>query len=91
MRYESIDVNLPLETVRQRIRDKVTGVRITERNGQLVVQMPSGLHVATLSEISLLSGDRGTRLRYRTVLIRPHTAHARRIATTIKELLTANN
>lgn len=91
MRYESIDADLTLDTARQRIVDNVSGVRVTEGDGQIEVRMPSGLKVATLSEITLPSGDHGTRLRYRTVFIRPHMAHARRAATEIKKILTSTN
>lgn len=87
MNYRSIDLDIPPEEAREIINATVTGVRSKDRGTDIVYTTPGGYTIAFLTSISIRDGEPGTRLKYRTAMISPSAAHARRRAWKIKSVL----
>ena len=88
MNYRSMVLNITPEEAAEIIRSTDIEVRSRTRGNEIEFTTPGGYHVASLSPISLPDGSRGARLKYRTALVAPFAAHARRSARTIKATMT---
>ena len=84
MNYRSVDLSVDLETARRHISEQVDGLSVTTSSRSVEYRTSSGFHLATLSEVTLPNGERRTRLKYRTAIVSPAIAHARRKATEIR-------
>ena len=84
MNYRSIDLPVEMETAHRSISQRVDGLSVTATPNRVEFRTPSGFHLATLTEYTLLNGERSTRIKYRTAMISPSVAHARRKANEIR-------
>lgn len=87
MNYETVLVDLPLDAARRRVLERVNGVAVRERGGAVEVHGNAGHHLATLAPATLPDGSAGTRLRYRTAMVSPVHATARRRARAVYDAL----
>lgn len=85
--YQSIDLALAPDEARDIVAERVPGVTIREFRDRYEFVSPIGYHLAELSETRLPNGDRGAELTYRTAMISPVAARARRKAEAIREAL----
>lgn len=85
MQYSTIDLTLDTETARERILARVSGITCRETDGSIVFRSSSGFHLAELTEVTLPNGETGTRLSYRTTILSPTAATARRKAKRIRD------
>jgi hypothetical protein len=84
MRYETVELDAPVETVREHIASIVSGIRTKAEGSTIDYYTESGVHVGTVSPVG--GGDQQrSRLRYRSAFVRPHLAHARRKASEIRD------
>jgi len=88
MRYDTIHLDSPLETVREHIAKGVADVRIRSAGESIEYYTNAGVHVATLSPDSTGTSS-GSKLRYRSVFVRPQLGHARRKAKEIRAAATS--
>ena len=86
---ETMYLALEKEAAARRISDRVQHVRQTSDGDTIEFRTNVGLHLATLSDATVGSGDRGSKLRYRTSLIRPHLFHAHHKAREIRDAVEA--
>lgn len=84
MRYDTITLPDPVETVRERIAAKVADVRTRTEASTTDYYTNAGVHVATITPAA---GSDGSKLRYRTAFVRPHLGHARRKAQEIRAVV----
>lgn len=84
MNYRSIDLSIAPKEARQRISNRVSGISVTTSVDSIEFRTSTGIHLAILSEVRLPDGATGSRLKYRTAIISPAVAHARRKATEIR-------
>lgn len=80
-----VDLRIEKEAAKKLIGRSVSGVSTRERGRVIEYTMPSGMHLATLTDVERSNGDRGTRLEYRTAVVAPWADHARRKARTIRD------
>lgn len=88
MNYRSIVLEISLEEAADIIRSADIEVRSRTRGNEIDFTTLGGYHVASLSPTALPDGSPVSRLRYRTALVAPYAAHARRRARRIKAALT---
>lgn len=84
MRYEEIVLSIEQDEARNHIADHVSDLRVTTSDGKIEYRTNAGIRLAVLSDATLPSGEKGSKLRYRTTLITPSLAHARTKARTIR-------
>lgn len=84
MNYRSVDLPIDLAEARRRIAERVDGLVVEEAPDVAEFRTPSGLRLATLTEVTLPDGEPGTRLEYRTAIVSSSAAHARRKAAEIR-------
>ena len=84
MNYRTVDLSADLETAHQYISERVDGLSVTASSTSMEYRTSSGFHLATLSEVTSPEGKQRTRLKYRTAIVSPSIAHARRKATEIR-------
>lgn len=84
-RTETIYLDLDTEEAARRIAERVPNLRRRTDDGAVTFHTNVGLHLATLTDATLPSGERGSRLRYRTSLVRAHLLHARDAARAIRD------
>ena len=84
MNYRTVVLSADLETARRHISERVDGLSITAAPKSVEYRTSSGFHLATLSEVTLPDGRQRTRLKYRTAIVSPSIAHARRKASEIR-------
>lgn len=75
--YRTLTLQIEKEAARKLISQKVGGMKVRERSGTIEYSMPSGMHLATLTDIRLPNGERGSRLKYRTAIVSTWAIHAR--------------
>lgn len=85
MNYDVVTLAVAPEEAHDRITAAVSGLRTSESNGGYEYRTSRGFHLATVSEQRTDDGDRYARLRYRTAIVSPTAAHARRKARAIKD------
>ena len=85
MNYDVITLAVPPGEAHDRITAAVSGLRTTESNGGYEYRTSRGFHLATVSEHRTDDGERYSTLRYRTAIVSPTAAHARRTANRIKD------
>ena len=85
MNYRTIDLAVGKEEARRHIAERVPVVTAKEVGADIEYLTPAGFHVATLSDVTLPDGRRGTRLKYRSVIVSSSAAHARRIAHEVRD------
>lgn len=88
MNYRSVDLDISPEEAADIIRSTDIDVRSRTQGNEIKFTTPGGYHVASLSPTTLPDGSRGVSLKYRTTIIAPFAAHARRTARRIKATLT---
>lgn len=77
LNYRTIDLQIEKDAARKLISQKVEGLKVREHPGTIEYLMPSGLHLATLTDIRLPNGEHGARLKYRTAIVSSWAIHAR--------------
>ena len=82
--YKTLTLDVGKDTARQTIAERVPDAEFRAVNETIEVRTRSGVLLAVLSEVSLPSGEQGTKLRYRTTLISPTLSHARTQAQAIR-------
>ena len=90
MNYESIDLALDPDEARSIVTERVSGLTVREFGDRYEFTSPLGYHLAELSETRLGDGERGARLTYRTAMVSPIAANARRKAREIRSALDAH-
>lgn len=85
MSVETTYLALEKESAARRISDRVQHVRRSSDGDTIEFRTNVGLHLATLSDALVESGERGSKLRYRTSWIRPHLFHAHHKAREIRD------
>ncbi|MFC7168687.1 hypothetical protein [Halobium salinum] len=80
MNYAVLDLTLDAEAARDRVVDRVSGVSVRSADDRYEFLTPSGFHLAELSNATLPDGEHGSRLTYRTAMVSPVAASARRKA-----------
>lgn len=83
--YSAIDLAIDKEAADELITRRVSGISRQVQGGSYEYKTPSGMHLATVSDVRLSSGDQGSRLRYRTTILAPFAAHARSKAREIRK------
>ncbi|WP_254546191.1 hypothetical protein [Halomarina pelagica] len=83
--YETLYLRVTKEEAARRISERVEHVACADEGGVIDYRTNVGVHLATLSDVTLESGEPGTKLRYRTSVIRPHLFHARNEARQIRD------
>lgn len=83
--FESIHLALAKDEAARRISERVSHIRRTDTESTIEFRTKVGLHLATLSDVTVDGGERGSKLRYRTSYIRPHLFHAHNKATEIQD------
>ncbi|WP_435359145.1 hypothetical protein [Haloarchaeobius sp. DFWS5] len=89
MRYDEVYLTLDKDTAHEQIVKKVTDVRSTTTDDKIQYRSNTGVLLATLTNTVLPSGERGSKLRYRTTLISPALSHARTQAQSIRRAVGA--
>ena len=84
MNYDVVTLAAPPGEAHDRITAAVSGLRTSESNGGYEYRTARGFHVATISERRSDDGEQYSTLRYRTAIVSPTAAHARRTANRIK-------
>lgn len=87
MNYRSVDLKIERDAARRIIANRVTAVVIQDAGNTVEIRSPAGFHLASLSDVTLPDGERGTKLRYRTAIISSSAAHARRWAKKIRDTM----
>ena len=83
--YETIDLAVDKETAARSVAERVPHLRQVRSDDSIEFRTNVGLHLATLSDVTLASGPRGSRIRYRTSVIGPHLFHVHDKARQIRE------
>jgi hypothetical protein len=87
MNYDSVDLVLPPGEARELVRAQVSGIDVRTLGDRYEFVSPLGYHLAELAPVGLPDGERGTRLTYRTAMVSPVAANARRKAAEIRAAL----
>ena len=87
MNFDEVVLTLPKSEARDRISDRVSGLRVKTEDGRISYRTNSGIVVAVLSDTDLGSGETGSKLRYRTAMISPSLSHARRKGRKIRRVV----
>lgn len=90
MNYRSIDLALEQESAHERITTKVDGLSVRRQGKSIEYRTPSGFHLATLTDVRLPNGQRGTRLKFRTAVVAAWAAHTRRKAAEIRDAVVSD-
>lgn len=83
--YNTVYLDVAKEAAAHRIKAKLPGVHRRTVDDSYRYQTPNGVHLATLSDATVESGRQGSKLRYRTSVVRPHLAPARSKAKAIRD------
>lgn len=89
MVYRTIDVQIDFDDARGCVDERVSGISVRDHGTTIEYKTSAGFHLATLTDLEPPGGEGGTRLKYRTVLLAPYAAHARRKASKIHEAVVA--
>lgn len=89
MNYRTIDLQIDFDEARGCVDERVSGINARGHGPTIEYTTPAGFHLATLTDLDRPGGEGGTRLKYRTVLLAPYAAHARRKASEIHEAVVA--
>lgn len=84
MRYDEILLTIEKEEARKRITERVSGFRTNTTEDRIEYRTNAGYLLAILSDAELPSGETGSKLRYRTVIIGSPHIHARAMAQQIR-------
>lgn len=84
---ETTYLSISKEDAARHVSRRVAHLRRSRDDGTIRFRTNVGIHLATLSDVTLDSGDRGARLRYRTSAIRPHLFHAHNKSREIRDSL----
>ena len=91
--YKTIYLSISKDEAVSIISEKVPDVGRRRVGNTVKYQAGGGLHLATLSEATVTSGEQGSKLRYRTSVVRPHLvdswAKAKAIRAAVDEYRTA--
>lgn len=74
--YDTIYLDISKEEAARMISKKVSGIRRRRAEKSYRYEIGGGLHLATLSDATVESGEQGSKLRYRTSVVRPHLIRA---------------
>lgn len=85
MRYSTITLDVDKETAREHISERVRNVRTKTERGRIEYTTNPGLVLAVLTDETLPSGERGSKLRYRTAIVSTHYSHAKETARKIRD------
>lgn len=85
MNYRSIELTIDKRAAQKTITKRVPGLIVRESASRIEFSTPAGFHLATLTDVELPTGQRGTRLKYRTAILSAWAAHARRKARKIRD------
>lgn len=80
MNYESVLLDLDFEEAEALVGRRVSGLSTRTVQGSIEYFSGTGHHLAELSTTTLPNGKSGSKLTYRTAIISPTEAHARRRA-----------
>jgi hypothetical protein len=87
MNYESIDLVLSPGEARELVGTRVSGIDVRRFGDRYEFVSPLGYHLAELAPVRLPDGEGGSRLTYRTAMVSPIAANARRKASEIRTAL----
>ena len=82
--YKTLTLAVGKDTARQTIAERVPDVEIRTVDEIIEARTRSGVLLAVLSDVTLPSGEQGTKFRYRTTLMSPTLSHARTQAQSIR-------
>lgn len=80
-----MELGIDRETARSLIVERINSIRSRELDAVTEFSTPTGFHLAELSATSFPDGSEGSTLRYRTAMISPVAANARRKSAQIRD------